>query len=299
MKRTILVSLIWAIVGAAMPVVSARAQSEAGTVAAVQGLFEVQHDGTWQTAHIGMPVFAGDRLRTAGDGRGKVVFQDDSVLAVASNTEIQIDTQVFDPGAGKFQSLLHLVEGKIRAWVSDYYREPHARYEVETATAVAGVRGTEFIAAYDPAAEATDVVGIAEQVDVSGKLTVMGAPVQVGPHFHTRVQKGRFPTTPERLDDAHFRQFLSGLDLIGTGRRDGLSVLHPAIAGRILAPQDVPPSAGTGAQAATARGLGAEAPPAPLADRLSPDVATNTQPLLDYENVPPGQVPPGGVKVGF
>ena len=36
-----------------------------------------------------------------------------------------------------------------------------------------------------------------------------------------------------------------------------------------------------------------------LADRLSPDIATNTQPLLDYKNTPPGVVPVGGVNVGF
>lgn len=190
MSRAILIRLMGAIVAAVIVAAPARAQSEAGTVAAVQGTFEVQHTGTWQAAHSGLPVFVGDRLRTGADGRGKVVFQDDSVLAVAPNTEIRLDAQVFDPGAGKFNSLLHLVGGKIRAWVSEYYREPHARYEVETPTAVAGVRGTEFVAAYDPSTEVTDVAGIADKVEVTGKVAVMGAPVQVGPHFYTRVQKG-------------------------------------------------------------------------------------------------------------
>ena len=46
-------------------------------------------------------------------------------------------------------------------------------------------------------------------------------------------------------------------------------------------------------------GLGTGAPQEPLADRLSQDVRTNTQPLLDYQQVPPGQAPPGSVKVGF
>jgi hypothetical protein len=299
MSRTVLISLVCAIVAAVIPSVPARAQSEAGTVAAVQGTFEVQHAGTWQTARSGLPVFVGDQIRTGADGRGKVVFQDDSVLAVAPNTEIRLDAQVFDPGARKFQSLLHLAGGKIRAWVSDYYHEPRGRYEVETPTAVAGVRGTEFVVVYDATTETTDVVGITDRVDVTGKLAVMGAPVQVAPHFYTRVQKGRFPTAPQRLDDLRLRQYLEGLELIGTGRRDGLNVLHPAVVGRVLAPSDVPRAAGAAAAPAAAAELGAGAPQEPLADRLSPDVRTNTQPLLDYQNVPPGQAPPGSVKVGF
>jgi hypothetical protein len=291
MNRTVLISLVCAIVASVIPSGPSRAQSQAGTVAAVQGTFEA--------ARSGLPVFVGDQMRTGADGRGKVVFQDDSILALAPNTQIRLDSQVFDPGARKFRSLLHLVEGKIRAWVSDYYHEPHARYEVETPTAVAGVRGTEFIVVYDAAAETTDVVGITDRVDVSGKLAVMGAPVQVGPHFLTRVQKGRFPTAPHRLDDSHFRQYLEGLELIGTGRRDGLNVLHPAVMGRLLAPSDVPQGEGAGAGPTTPSQVGASAPQGPLADRLSADVRTNTQPLLDYQNVPPGQAPPGSVKVGF
>ncbi len=295
MKRAFLTGMLWAIVAAFAA--AAWAQGEAGTVAAVQGAFEVQHAGAWQSATVGLAVAVGDRLRTGSDGRGKVVFQDDSVLDLAPGTEIEVDTQTFDPGAQRYQSLLRLVKGKIRAWVSDYYRQPHARYEVETPTAVAGVRGTEFIAAYNTAAEATEIVGIADQVEVAGKLAVIGAAVQVGPQLYTRVQKGRFPTAPQRLDDARFRQYLEGLELIGTGRRDGLNVLHPAVAGRVLSPQDVPPSLQAGTAAAGA--LGAGAPGGFLAERLSPDVYTNTQPLQDYQQAPPGRIPAGGVRVHF
>jgi hypothetical protein len=292
MNRAVSTTIPWAIVLVLMTTGWARAQVESGTVAAVQGAFEVQHGGNWQTATIGLPVFTADRLRTGPDGRGKVVFQDDSVLDLAPGTEIVLDTQVFEPDARRWQSLLRLFNGKIRAWVSDYYRQAHARYEVETPTAVAGVRGTEFIAAYNPTAELTEVVGIADEVEVAGKLAVIGAVVQVGPRSYTQVKKGRLPTAPQPLDDARFRQFLEGLELMGTGRRDGLNVLHPLVVGHLQAPQDV-------AQTAAASELGARAPQEFLGDRLSPDIYTNTQPLQDYQATPPGQVPPGSVKVAF
>jgi hypothetical protein len=285
---------------ALLAAVRAQAQSEAGTVAAVQGTFEVERAGNWQAATVGLPVFVGDRLRTGPAGRGKVVFQDDTVLDVAPNTEIMVEKQVFDPSGHRFQALLRLAKGKIRAWVSDYYREPRARYEIETPTAVAGVRGTEFIALYDSATESTEVVGIAAQVEVSGKLAVIGPAVQIGPQDFTQVQKGRFPTPPQHLDEARFQQYIQGLDLIGTGRRDGLNVLHPAVAGRVLAPEDIagPPSGRVAGKAAAGR-LGTAAPEEFLANRVSADVRTNTQPLLDFRQTPPGRAPTGAVRVGF
>ena len=85
---------------------------------------------------------------------------------------------------------------------------------------------------------------------------------------------------------------------MGTGHRDGLSVEHPALAGRPLTPQDVPGPAATtaaaAAQAVTVRGLQES-----LAERLSPDVRANTQPLFDFKGTPPDHVPTGNVKVQF
>jgi len=275
---------------------SAHAQSEAGTVAAVVGSLGVYRGGTWQTAGIGVPVFVGDRLRTGANDLAKVVFRDDSILDLAPDTELTLDKQVVDLDKHRFESLVRVAKGKVRAWVSESYRQPRARYEVETPTAIAGVRGTEFIALYDSAGEFSEFVGVADTIEVAGKLAMLGGVIQVGAHAFTRVDKGRFPTAPQPLDDARFRQYLSGLELIGTGRRDGLNVRHAAAGGRLLSAQDLPvPRAAEGAAA----GLSLEAPKPFLAEQRSPDIATNTQPLLGYRSTPPGVVPSGGVKVGF
>lgn len=274
----------------------AWAQSEVGTVAAVQGTLQVQRAATWQNGSVGAPIFVGDRLRTGANDAAKIVFRDDSVLDVAPQSELTVDRQAFDADAHRFDTLLRVVKGKVRAWVSEYYRQPRARYEIETPTAIAGVRGTEFVILYDPNGEITEVVGLAETVDVSGKLGVLGAGVQVGPRLLTRVEKGRFPTTPRLLDDAQLRQYLSGVEIIGTGRPNGLNIQHAAMSGRLLAPQDVPSAV---VQPAAAGGVQPGPPSGFLANRLSPDIATNTQPLIDYQNTPPGVVPVGGVHVGF
>src|SRR5437773_26301 len=122
----------WLVVVACLCAGRAGAQSEAGTIAAVVGTLEVKRGASWQAAGIGVPVFVGDRLRTGVTDRAKIVFADESVLDIAPGTEVSVDAYVFDRPANRFQSLLRLARGKMRAWVSDYYRQPRARYEVQT-----------------------------------------------------------------------------------------------------------------------------------------------------------------------
>lgn len=293
MRRLDVRNLLWILALIALAATRAMAQMEVGTVAAVQGVLQLERAGGSQGASVGVPIFVGDRLTTGAADRARIVFADDSVLDLGPETEVVIDTMVFQPAGSKFETLLRLLKGTIRSLVSEYYREPRAVYEVETPTAVIGVHGTEFIVRYYPAAELTEAVGISGEVNVAGRLAVIGGGVQLGPQFFTQVRKGGFPTTPERLNDARFRQYLDALEIVGTGRRDGLNVLHPVVAGRLLSSQDTP-------QAAVGAETSRERPPQGfLADRLSQDVYTNTQPLLDYENTPPGQVPPGSVTVGY
>ena len=286
----------WLVVAAVLSAARVWAQAEVGTVAAMLGVLQVQRAGTWQNGSIGAPVFVGDRLRTGAGDSAKIVFRDDSVLDIAANSELTIDKQAFDMSARRFETLLRMVKGKVRAWVSEYYRQPRARYEIETPTAIAGVRGTDFILLYDANTEVSEVICISGTVEVAGKLAVLGSGVQVGPRSSSRVEKGRFPTAPQPLDDTQMRQYLTGLSIVGTGRRDGLNVQHLAMSGALLGPQDVPSAV---AKRSIVRGAGPMAPSGFLADRLSPDIAANSQPLLDFRNTPPGRVPVGGVRVGF
>ena len=137
----------------------AAAQEQVGVAAAVEGEAEVLHAGTstWSPLVEGAPVLLKDQLRTKADGKIRVELRGDSVLQVAPGTQLEVTEQMLAPtGASRFQ----LLYGTLRALVVERYSELHGRFEVETPTAIAGVRGTSFIARYDPAAEETLVVGI-------------------------------------------------------------------------------------------------------------------------------------------
>src|SRR5262245_24816023 len=152
------------LLGTILLIATAAAADDVGTVASTSGAADIGRGDAWAPAAVGMVVQLGDQLRTGSDGQLKVVFRDDSVIDLSPNSSLVVDEQVFQPDASRFSSVVRLLQGKARALVSGYYKTPGAAYEVETPTAVAGVRGTSFLVAYNQDLEAAVVVGIIRQM---------------------------------------------------------------------------------------------------------------------------------------
>jgi FecR-like protein len=216
---------------------------EVGTIAELDGSAEIGRGGAWTAASVGAAVEPGDKLRTKKPGRLRVVFQDDSVLTLSDNSELVIDQQVFDPAQGKAQSTLRLLRGKVLALASEYYERARAVYEIRTKTAVAGVRGTEFAVYYDPRAEVTEVVGVHGHVEVHSVLDLLRRGTFVTQGELTSVAQGEFPALPNRLTDRNFRQYIEGLDFVGAGRLESLTIDHPVLVGTSVPQPDRAPPA--------------------------------------------------------
>lgn len=214
---------------------------EVGTVAAVDGTAEVGRDNTWTPAVSGVPIMLGDTLRTGTPGRLRVVFRDDSVLALADDSRITVDEQVFNPADGNARSLFGLVRGKIAAAVSDAYRRQGARFEIGTATAVAGVRGTEFSMHYDPDGNVTEVLGIVGVVSVHSTADPTGPGILVTAQETTTVAADRMPSAPRRIDDSLFQKRLREIEFLGVSGNGELSRGHPLLAGLDVPQQERAP----------------------------------------------------------
>jgi hypothetical protein len=217
---------------------------EVGTVAGVSGGAEIGRRGEWTAAGVGSEIFQGDELRTAAGGQMRIVFQDDSVLNLGSDSRLLVDEQVFDPKKSPARSVIQLLQGRVRALVSEYYRENGATYEIETATAVAGVRGTEFVVSYDSGAAVTEIVGVTGKVEVHSVLDRAAHGVFVTAGEVTNVRQGQFPTQSPRLGEDAFHQVIDGLEFIGTGRAGGLTADHPIVGGVEVPEPDRAPKAG-------------------------------------------------------
>ena len=237
MRKTLslVVTAVWLLGTAALA-------EDVGTVASTRGTAEIGRGGARSAVTVGEAVQLGDELHTGSDGQLRVVFRDDSVIDLAENSSLVVDQQVFDPAASHYSSLLQLVAGKARAFVSQYYRTPGAAYEVQTPTAVAGVRGTTFLVDYDPVHDNTDVIGIHGQIEVR---SLTGDTVFITAQEATTVWRNEPPTPPEKLDELHFHREIEGLNQIAMGNVGVLSAGNALNrSGNVPSPDRAPSTSG-------------------------------------------------------
>jgi hypothetical protein len=185
------------LVMATLFVARVAAAEDVGWVATLEGTAEVQRSGTWSGLVQGAALQLGDHVRTAAASRVKLLFRDDSVLTLAERSELVVDEQV--AGAAP-QAGFSLLLGKMRAIVTDQYSATGAKFEVKSPTAIAGVRGTSFVAGYDRDKDETQVVGLESTTVVRGATDTTGAKqVKLGPGQSTTVGRGRAPSLPVTL----------------------------------------------------------------------------------------------------
>jgi hypothetical protein len=215
----------------------------------------------------------------------RITFQDSSTITVGDDSALVVDESVFDPKAGSVNSYLRLLKGKVRALVSEYYKDPTASYSIGTTTAVSGVRGTDFIVVYDEAQSLTEVIGITGRVEVHGTIDLKENGVFITPGLFTRVARGKMPTAAQPIGSEEMRRHLDSLYLVGSGA--GVSAEDPILAGGDVPSPDRPSTPGTTPPGPTA-------PPATGddegVDRSSPsDVAG--EPIGAVENVGNVEIP--------
>jgi hypothetical protein len=218
--------------------IAARASGQAvGSISGIEPTADIGRSGEWTPAAAGAPVHIGDVLRTGRPGRLSVVFQDDSVITVGPGSELVINEQVFAPKEGTVRTVLQLVQGKIRSVVSEYYQGTQGGFEVKTPTALAGVRGTDFVVVHDPAIEVTEVVGVSGRVAVNSIFEPERHGVIVTSRELTVVARGGLPQTPQRLTEKLFRQYIEGLQFL-VGPAGSLPLAQSIVTSQSVPQQD-------------------------------------------------------------
>src|SRR2546425_11071760 len=195
---------------------AAGAQEPVGSVAALEGSADALHAG--QAAAVALKpadaVLLGDRLHTAAASKLRLLFRDDSVLTLAAESELTVTAQLVGPA--RANSTLSLWVGTLRALVTDRYKTPGSSFEVETPTAVAGVRGTAFVVNYDAARKTTLVVSLVDVVCVRarGKGGPEGC---LTPRLYTEVRAGKLPSKAATMDERRLGALIEATEILGGG----------------------------------------------------------------------------------
>jgi hypothetical protein len=124
-------------------------ESVAGSVKTAQGASTVRRGAETIAIHEGLHLLENDVLETGGDGRLGIVLQDGTRISLGPNTELKIDSFVYQPVNARFALLLRMARG-VMVYVSGKIAQfSPGSVRVETPVGVLGLRGTEFAVALD------------------------------------------------------------------------------------------------------------------------------------------------------
>jgi hypothetical protein len=128
---------------------AAGAAEPAGMVKTLRGEVSLERAGRQQPAALGMPVFAGDRLRTGPDGAVGVTLRDDTRLAAGPGSSLLISDFRFDTTTQEGNLLVAMLKGTFNVITGLIARQNPGNATFTTPTLSLGVRGTEFIVDVD------------------------------------------------------------------------------------------------------------------------------------------------------
>lgn len=171
------------------------AETPVGRFTVVDGRVDVLRPGQTRAEPVGRDatVDAGDIVRTKSNSFAEIVFSDGAVLKISESSRVEIKDYVLTGNDKRKSGLLRLLRGKIRATVPKTLGSiipvsiGPSNFEVETPTAVAGVRGTDFFVWFDRGT--TGVFVLDGTVETRGVARPENA-LMVGAGYFTLVHRG-------------------------------------------------------------------------------------------------------------
>jgi hypothetical protein len=153
---------------------------------------------------VGAGLYEGDRVQTKAGARLKLAFVDGTVVQLGERTDLVLDWFLHAPEANTESVLLRVTVGIFRV-IADLVL-PRTAFEVQTATAVATVRGTDWIT--EATAEASAIVALDGQVAIRNVEPAHPGQVVLGPGEGTTVNQSQPPTAPTVWGDARRESFI-------------------------------------------------------------------------------------------
>jgi hypothetical protein len=153
-------------------------------------------------AKVGMKVNQSDTIIAGKDSRAKVVMQDKNVLNISPDTKILIEKYQFDESKDQKNVTLNVLYGKVRSTVNQKYDGEKNKFQVKTPSAVAGVRGTDFLTQFSQSSHQAKFVTFEGKVEVGtpGPGGTIRNSVFVNPGQSTSMNKGALrPQAPAAI----------------------------------------------------------------------------------------------------
>ncbi|MBI5115379.1 FecR domain-containing protein [Candidatus Poribacteria bacterium] len=141
-----------------------------GRIESIKGTAEIKKAGMprFVTAFKHMSVNPGDEIRTGPDSEVVVTLETMAISGIGANSQFTIKHFEQEPETKAAKIKIDLPEGKLWSEVGRL-KTKDSKFEVETPTAVTGVRGTVFLVEVEKATADTSVSVLSGQVAVGSK----------------------------------------------------------------------------------------------------------------------------------
>jgi hypothetical protein len=182
------------------PIALAQQPDRVGYVTALQGEATVLHEGSTQLEPLAplSPLYPLDIIQTQAVSKIKLTFTDGTVLTLGEKSKLRITEFVYAPKQNTHTALFTISLGVFRAIVQKIL--PQSRFEVATTTAVAALRGTEWLGEVKP--DSTAIAVLAGKVSVSHINPDIPGEVVLTEGMGTDVDKLQSPTAPKKWGKA-------------------------------------------------------------------------------------------------
>lgn len=174
-----------------------------GIFMVVKGTVEVESVKTGKSVgKVGLKVYPGDKITTLKDSRAKISMSDRNVINVSPDSVLTIAKYENDPKSNVRNVELELAQGKVRNNVEQKYDGDKSKFIIKTPTAVAGVRGTQFLTSFDVKTRVTEVVtfkGVVQMAPVLANGQVSNSVVMIKKGEMSSVKQGQDNPEPPKL----------------------------------------------------------------------------------------------------
>ncbi|HYM31451.1 MAG TPA: FecR family protein [Candidatus Cybelea sp.] len=162
-----------------------------GEVIAVKSTVYREHDGKREALARGAGVFVSDVIVAEGDGKAQILLNSGSIISVGEKARIRLAD--FPGTDNQFTTRISAEQGALRLLVG--HAQEGAHFEIETETAIAAVRGTDWLIDVTP--DQTSVLVLSGSVTVRSKAPGASGEVLLDkPGTGTDVKRGAAPSHP-------------------------------------------------------------------------------------------------------
>ena len=121
------------------------ANEPVGIIKSVSGEVFIGSTPNRMRAVVNMKVVQGDSIMTGENSSAGLIFEDDTVVAIGPNSEIMIETFIFNPIDHNLAFIANLIKGTFSFITGQIAKLAPQNVKFETPDATLGVRGTKFL----------------------------------------------------------------------------------------------------------------------------------------------------------